>query len=248
MLNWQIGLSLLGNAVLMRMKNSFLLLLLAACLSLMAAHSIQAGVPGYAEISNPQPDQTLAGLITIAGTADHPDFSSYELQFSYDPNPSDSWFPLTERTETPVQQSALGLWETGSITPGTYQLRLLVHTQSGQTLEATVANLHVGLTAAEGEVSAPSQPESFQAASDSDSAAVAAEQAVPEAAPAQPLTPNQILWRLVSLGALVAAALMLLFGGYSWLRPRLREYLGLVKMRRLHQQQRQAERQFRRDQ
>lgn len=209
------------------------------------AQARQPGVPGFAEITNPEAGQAINGLITVSGTADHPDFDSYELYFAHDPNTTETWFPLTERIETPVQQEGLALWDSAQITPGTYQLRLVVHTGAGQTLEAIVAGLKLGARVERNEAAPGGGPQEItgetaqdQEAENSPEAATGFDEAQTVAAP----TPSEILWRVLSLGALGALLAMLAFGTYSLMRPRVRDYLGLLKMRRLHQQQRRAQR------
>ena len=209
----------------------------------MTARATQQGVPGFAEITDPAPDQPIAGLITIQGTAFHPDFESYELFFSYDPNPTDTWFPLTEKIETPVQEDGLALWDTSTITPGRYQLRLQVHSNQGQMIEAIVSDLRLG------QESLTTQDDLQEARPAADPDAEEQPAAPSDSQPSQPVqevsapaTPEQTLWRLLLTGAFAAAIVIIGYGGYSLLRPRVRQYLGLLRMRQMPRNQRRRDR------
>jgi hypothetical protein len=107
-----------------------------------SAHA-SAQAPGFAEITSPRDGEALVGIITIEGSANHPSFSTYNLAFAYEPNPSDTWFPIVASVTTPVPKGKLGLWDTTRITDGTYQLRLQVHLRNGTTLEAVIHGVRI---------------------------------------------------------------------------------------------------------
>lgn len=64
--------------------------------------------------------------------------------------------------------------------------------------------------------------------------------------PEPPLTADQLLLRLLALGAGIAAGLLALLAIYHALRPRLREYSGRLRMRRVHRRLARRRRQERR--
>jgi hypothetical protein len=102
-----------------------------------------AQAPGFADITRPQTGEVLKGLVTIEGSAAHPAFIRYELSFAFDPNPTDTWFPILDAVQTPVTDGRLGLWDTVSISDGDYQIRLRVLLENASPLEAVVTNLRI---------------------------------------------------------------------------------------------------------
>lgn len=90
-----------------------------------------------AVISSPQPFSTLRGVISINGTATHPEFQRYQLYFKSESVPDD-WHFMFEQTNQ-VSNGLLGTWDTRSVPDGTYALRLRVVRQDGN-YDETVAN------------------------------------------------------------------------------------------------------------
>ena len=93
-------------------------------------------------ITAPLTGQTVAGQISIFGTADAPNFASAELAFAYASDPTETWFALQTFTQ-PVQASALATWDTSLLTDGDYSLRLRIFLQDGTSQDVTVTDLHV---------------------------------------------------------------------------------------------------------
>ena len=213
----------------------------AIALALLASLPAVQGVPGFAEIDTPSEGETLSGIVTVRGTADHPAFEAYELAFSYDPNPTDTWFPITDLVQAPVQEDGLALWDTSGITPGRYQLRLTVHAQETQTIEAVVGGLELG-RAAVSPTEITSTETAAPAVEPQDGAAPEELEVMEEASTQAPVSPDQTLWRVVGLGAMASFIILGAFGLYSALRPRVRDYLGLLRMRQLQRQQRRQRR------
>lgn len=90
-----------------------------------------------AVISSPQPFSTLRGVISINGTATHPEFQRYQFYFKSESVPDD-WHFMFEQTNQ-VSNGLLGTWDTRSVPDGTYALRLRVVRQDGN-YDETVAN------------------------------------------------------------------------------------------------------------
>lgn len=127
-----------------------LTIMVIALISLVALHPAQA-VPhsqgqAIAQITSPTEGQPLTGLVTISGSADHPEFARWELAYGPDPNPSDAWQPFTSG-EQPVLNGTLGTWNTGVIADGGYMLRLRVVRQDSNYDEAFVRGLQVSNSA-----------------------------------------------------------------------------------------------------
>ncbi len=102
-----------------------------------------AQVEGHAEISRPAVGDSVSGVVTILGSASSPSFDHFELSFGYDPNPTDTWFPIGDVVSTQVSFGRLGLWDTTRITDGTYALRLIVTLDDGSVLEDIVEGIEV---------------------------------------------------------------------------------------------------------
>jgi hypothetical protein len=102
-----------------------------------------AQTDGHAEISRPAEGDSVSGVVTILGSASSPSFDHFELSFGYDPNPTDTWFPVGDSVTTQVSFGRLGLWDTTKITDGTYALRLTVTLDDGSVLEDIVEGIEV---------------------------------------------------------------------------------------------------------
>ena len=95
-----------------------------------------------AAITAPADGQTLQGVVTITGSANHPDFDRFELAFGPEPNPNDAW-QVFSTVQQPVANNVLGVWDTGSVGDGTYSLRLRVVRKDSNYDEAFVRGLRV---------------------------------------------------------------------------------------------------------
>lgn len=192
-----------------------------------------AQVAGFAELQSPQPGQLLDDLVPIVGTASHPELDSYLLEFAYDPNPMDSWFPLAGPVRNIVQDSRLAVWDTTPLTAGRYQLRLTVLTGQGQRLTAVVSGLILGAGGqATATAMAPASPTPVPSEAATQLPTGPAGPPLDEST--IPASPQQTLTRVLAFGAGSAAALLLGFGTYVGLRPHVRGYVGLLRMRRIH--------------
>jgi hypothetical protein len=195
-----------------------------------AAPGAAAQAPGYAEITSPTDGQPLDGLVSIEGSADHPAFLRYDLAFSYDPNPTGTWFPLGEPVDTRARQATLGLWDTSELTPGEYQLRLRVFLEGGAILEDVSTALRVGLPpVAAAPTGVASQP----------TAALPPE---PTLTPSPPLVeaspePSDPVLLALGIGGFMAAALLLILAAYLPLRRGLALWAGNLRMRRVLRQE-----------
>ena len=95
-----------------------------------------------AQITAPTEGQALAGLVTISGSANHPEFARYELAYGPDPNPGDAWQPFAEGNQA-VENGTLGTWNTSVIADGQYALRLRVIRADSNYSEGFVRGLQV---------------------------------------------------------------------------------------------------------
>ncbi len=87
--------------------------------------------PYDVRIAYPVDGSQVAGYITIVGSASHPRFLQYALEWGPDPNPGNLWYPITAPQRFPVLNGGLGAWNTTLVSDGTYQVRLHVWLNDG---------------------------------------------------------------------------------------------------------------------
>ena len=198
-------------------------------LLIVASAPASAQAPGFADITRPQSGEALVGVVTIEGSAAHPAFVAYELSFAYDPNPTDTWFPIVDYFQTSVTDGRLGLWDTTSISDGEYQIRLRVILSNDSSLEAYAHGLRVRNTTPTETVPA------IQEASTATPAAVQAS-VTPTSTdvPVSRLQGGQTLDMLQSLktGAVLGALLLLLFAMYAAVRRFRRSRHAALRLRK----------------
>lgn len=188
-----------------------------------------AQAPGFADITRPQTGEVLKGLLTIEGSAAHPAFISYELSFAFDPNPTDTWFPILDSVQTPVTDGRLGLWDTVSISDGDYQIRLRVLLENANPLEAIVTDLRIRNTT-------PVEPTPFlpEAIIPSSTPTELVKAATPTPVPL-PTTEGarSVLWAF-AIGGLSGVLGLLILAGYSYTRRATRSRRASQRIRDSH--------------
>ena len=119
---------------------------LIALMSPGSLHSVQAAPQpqgqAIAQIISPTEGQTLTGLVTVTGSADHPEFARWELAYGPDPNPNDAWQPFASG-DKPILNGTIGTWNTGVIADGGYMLRLRTIRKDSNYDEAFIRGLKV---------------------------------------------------------------------------------------------------------
>jgi tetratricopeptide (TPR) repeat protein len=115
--------------------------LLGICLSLAspppAASSARAAAAQLlandvgVHISSPTPNLAVSGAVTVKGTAADPRFQYYKLEY-HPSGDQGGWHAIGQPVNQSVTNGVLGVWDTGTLSPGTYVLRLTVVDQSGQ--------------------------------------------------------------------------------------------------------------------
>ena len=121
------------------MKRFFLVLLL---IFILMPRPVLAQDGAQLTISAPLESQIVQGVITVSGTVAVLGFSSYELTFAYEDDPTQTWFVLASGS-LPVFEGELGVWDTTTLTDGDYTLRLQVFLLDGSMQETTVSGLRV---------------------------------------------------------------------------------------------------------
>ncbi|MBI5957284.1 MAG: hypothetical protein HY866_01020 [Chloroflexi bacterium] len=87
--------------------------------------------PYVVQISYPLDGSQVAGYISVIGSASHPRFLQYALEWAPDPNPNNLWYPMSAPSRTPVLYGSLGAWNTTTVADGLYQVRLHVWLADG---------------------------------------------------------------------------------------------------------------------
>lgn len=106
-----------------------------------AAQPNAAGcTPGQLILTFPEAGDEIKGAIELTGTVNIPNFGFYKYEVA--PNGSDSWATIAAG-RVPVIQGSLGRWDTTALTPGDYQLRLVVVDNQGTILPPCVVPVQV---------------------------------------------------------------------------------------------------------
>jgi hypothetical protein len=97
-------------------------------------------IPGQIMITSPKPGDLVKGQVILVGTANIPNFGFYKYEFS--PLGTDVWFTI-QADRVVKQDYTLGSWDTSEVTPGDYNLRLVVIDNQGNALPPCVVPLRV---------------------------------------------------------------------------------------------------------
>lgn len=97
-------------------------------------------VPGQVILSLPEPGQEIQGKIVLTGTVNLPDFGFFK--YEYAPQGSEQWSTIAAGDKI-IVDGELGAWDTSGVTPGDYQLRLLVTNNLGEALPACIIPVRV---------------------------------------------------------------------------------------------------------
>jgi hypothetical protein len=80
-------------------------------------------IPGEIEITFPQSGQEVSGVIGVLGTANNPNFGFYKFEIK---RPDETSWLTIQAGNNSVTDGKLGDWDTSQLTPGDYQLALVV--------------------------------------------------------------------------------------------------------------------------
>jgi len=98
-------------------------------------------------IFSPVPGSIVSGAVTIFGSAVHPNFLQYQLEYGPEPNFSNLWYPIGTANIQPVLNNVLGVWATNTIPDGVYAVRMRVFLRDGSQLQTIVNTVRVQNTA-----------------------------------------------------------------------------------------------------
>ncbi len=96
--------------------------------------------PGQIILKSPAAGDEIKGTVELIGTVNIPNFGFYKYEVAR--AGSDTWATISA-DRTPVEDGVLGRWNTTALTPGDYQLRLVVTDNQGNVLPPCVVPLRV---------------------------------------------------------------------------------------------------------
>ncbi len=105
-----------------------------------AAAGTTGCVPNQIMITFPEAGNEITGAVEIIGTVNIPNFGFYKYEVA--PLGSDTWATISA-SRTIVNSASLGRWDTTALTPGDYQLRLVVTDNQGQLLPPCLVPVRV---------------------------------------------------------------------------------------------------------
>lgn len=100
-----------------------------------------AAQESVALISSPQPGATVRDVVLVTGSALHPQFSFYKVEFAREPG--SSWVVIGDTQPTQVRDGVLVQWDTRGVSDGSYSLRLSVVDVTGNYIEEIVRQVVV---------------------------------------------------------------------------------------------------------
>jgi hypothetical protein len=111
-----------------------------AAAPLQAAPGASGCVPGRIMLTFPEPGAELKGSVELIGTVNIPNFGFYKYEAAR--VGSDAWATISAN-RSPVENGSLGRWNTTALTPGDYQLRLVVTDNQGVVLPPCIIPVRV---------------------------------------------------------------------------------------------------------
>ena len=93
-------------------------------------------------IDSPRQGEALQGQVAITGTTDIEGLQSYQVDFAYQRDQTNTWFPVARGDEV-LRGETLATWDTTTISDGVYRLRVRAELEDGRTLETMVGGLRV---------------------------------------------------------------------------------------------------------
>lgn len=118
----------------------FIVLLVWAGILPFNRSALQSG--GDVVLSSPVEGQILQGVVIVEGIVSGSDLATWDLQFGYLDDTTDTWFTLST-SDRPVENGQIAAWDTTQITDGDYRLRVVIHFVDGSSQEVQVSGLQV---------------------------------------------------------------------------------------------------------
>jgi len=96
--------------------------------------------PNQIMLTSPAAGDEIKGTVELIGTVNIPNFGFYKYEVA--PLGSDTWATISADRNI-VSNGKIGAWDTTALTPGDYQLRLVVTDNQGKVLPACVVPVRV---------------------------------------------------------------------------------------------------------
>ncbi len=100
----------------------------------------QGCIPDQVDITAPKGGTEIQGTVDIQGTVNIPDFGFYKYEVA--PAGSDAWATISAGRDKVINGS-LGQWDTTVLSPGDYQLRLVVTDNQGRALSPCIITIRI---------------------------------------------------------------------------------------------------------
>jgi hypothetical protein len=97
-------------------------------------------IPDQVIITSPKPGEQVQGTVELIGTVNIPNLGFYKYELA--PQGSDTWATISADRSV-VENGVLGRWDTAPLTPGDYQLRLVVTDNQGLSLSPCIVPVRV---------------------------------------------------------------------------------------------------------
>ncbi|MRS04124.1 hypothetical protein EG832_13035, partial [bacterium] len=127
------------NLTVAMLKILLLRLLLPVLIVLPSVNQITPGL----YVLNPTDGQVVAGTVEIKGSVPDDGFDYAEVSYAFSGETASNWF-LIAKLDQAVHDATLALWDTTTITDGTYRLKVSVHRKNGSVSDLVVENIRVG--------------------------------------------------------------------------------------------------------
>lgn len=109
---------------------------------LMIFPSVSQITPGL-YVLTPTDGQVVAGTVEVKGSVPDDDFDYAEVTYAFSDESTSNWFQISRLDQT-IHDATLALWDTTTITDGTYRLKVTVHRKNGSSSEVVIENIRVG--------------------------------------------------------------------------------------------------------
>jgi len=86
-------------------------------------------IAGQIDLKSPAEGQEISGVVEVIGTANIPNFGFFKFEIK---RPDETVWLTIQAGNKPVTDNKLGEWDTSRLTPGEYQLALVVVDNQGQ--------------------------------------------------------------------------------------------------------------------
>lgn len=98
-------------------------------------------VPDKVQWTDPINGDGISGKYVLKGTVNVPNLGYYK--FEYAPADSENWTTIAAGNRTIMNEPLGGSWDTGSLTPGEYKLRLVVTNNQNEPLPECIINVMI---------------------------------------------------------------------------------------------------------